>query len=79
MTNLGLGTAFDVVVTDTLPDFINPLDFSITPTSVNGQIIQWQIDSLGVEDLRYSYSALQSMCFRLIRLYFLLVKAWSVQ
>ena len=51
MTNLGLGTAFDVVVTDTLPDFVSPFDFSIAPDSVNGQIIQWQIDSLAVDSL----------------------------
>ena len=49
VTNLGLGTAFDVVVTDTLPDFVSPFDFSIAPDSVNGQIIQWQVDSLGIE------------------------------
>ena len=35
VTNLGLGTAFDVVVTDTLPDFVSPFDFSIAPDSVN--------------------------------------------
>ena len=27
VTNLGLGTAFDVVVKDTLPDFVSPFDF----------------------------------------------------
>lgn len=47
-SNLGPNTAFNLTVTDTLPPFISPAGFTPPPNRMHGQVLQWDIDSLGV-------------------------------
>ena len=44
--NSGPGTAYEIMLTDTLPDLISTSDFNPEPDSINSNILIWNIDSL---------------------------------
>lgn len=44
--NFGPATAYDFTLTDTLPDYIEIMEFSIPPDSISGNIFYWHFDSL---------------------------------
>ena len=46
ITNRGFNTAFDVTLSDTLPQFVSAFVFSRTPVLMDGNVAQWHFDSL---------------------------------
>jgi uncharacterized repeat protein (TIGR01451 family) len=46
--NYGPAIAYDVVVTDTMPDLITPYGFNPEPDSISGNIYYWKFDSIPV-------------------------------